>query len=292
MARAFVIGASGQIGRALIPRLLEDGQQILALSRIPRTSSRQNIEWVCGDVFAKMPALPELDVIFSLGPLNGFAQWLARAKFEGRPRIVAFGSMSAESKRDSMDPAERALAQTLHRAELQLAEAAAARGIVWTLLRPTMIYGGGLDRSLTPLARVGERMHLFPRLYGATGLRQPVHVDDLADACLAAALPDAAPNRSFDLGGGERIAFSQMLERVRGSLNGFVLSVPIPLIAAHAGLAIARLHPRWRGIGHGAVRRLRVDLIANDEAAREGLRWSPRAFRPDASTWRVSPPRF
>lgn len=292
MGRALVIGASGQIGRALIPRLLGNGHQILALSRIPRTSNQENVEWVCGDVFATMPALPALDVIFSLGPLDGFAQWLACARLEGRPRIVAFGSMSAESKRDSIDPAERALAQTLHRAELVLAGAAAARGIVWTLLRPTMIYGGGLDRSLTPLARLGERMHLFPRLRGATGLRQPVHVDDLADACLAAALPDAATNRSFDLGGGERIAFSQMLERVRGSLNGFVLPVPIPLIAAHAGLAIARLHTRWRGIGHGAVSRLRVDLIANDEAAREALAWSPRDFRPDASTWRVSPPRF
>jgi nucleoside-diphosphate-sugar epimerase len=283
--RALVIGASGQIGRALVPRLLGHGWQVLALSRIARISTTENLSWVQGDVFASMPPLPDLDAVFSLGPLNGFSGWLARAQLIGRPRIVAFGSMSVESKRDSTDPGERALAQTLRIAEVELAEAASAKNLIWTLLRPTLIYGSGLDKSLTPLARMGARLRVFPRLPAASGLRQPVHVEDLADACIAAASLEDAGNRSFDLGGGERLSYSDMLDRIRVSLPVRVLPVPVPLLALRFLLTLIRLRPDWRGIGKAALRRLRTDLVTENEAARRVLHWSPRDFRPGASTW-------
>jgi nucleoside-diphosphate-sugar epimerase len=289
MMRALVIGASGQIGRALIPRLLTRGCQVLALSRTERTSSTHNLSWIQGDIFASVPALPAVDAIFSLGPLNGFSSWLMRAQLAGSPRIVAFGSMSVESKRDSTDPAERAIAETLRLAERELADAASVRNLVWTLLRPTLIYGGGLDKSLTPLARLGTRLHVFPRLRAATGLRQPVHVDDLADACIAAVSLEGACNRVFDLAGGERLSFSELLDRIRMSLPTRVLPVPVSLAVVRMLLAVMHLRPRWRGIGKTATERLQIDLIAGDEAARRLLHWSPREFRPDASTWLESP---
>lgn len=283
--RALVIGGSGQIGRFLIPQLLETGHELLALSRIPRTSTRPDLAWLQGDVFSSMPALPALDMIFSLGPLDGFAGWLAVAKLAEKPRIVALGSMSALSKRDSPDPAERALAQTLRLAEHGLAESAASAGLAWTLLRPTLIYGAGLDRSLTPLARLGGRWHVFPDLRGASGLRQPVHAEDLATVCRSAVRCDAAIGRSFDLGGGERLTFATMLARVRCSLTTWALPMPVPLAALRLGLALAARWRRAGGLGPQIVARLDKDLLANDEPARRALDWSPRRFRPDASTW-------
>ncbi len=283
--RALVIGGSGQIGRFLIPQLLETGHEVLALSRVSRTSTRPGLEWLRGDVFSVMPALPALDMIFSLGPLNGFAEWLAAAKLQGKPRIVAFGSMSALSKRDSPDPAERALAETLQGAERALAGAAASADLAWTLLRPTLIYGAGLDRSLTPLAHLGARWHVFPNLRGASGLRQPVHAEDLASVCRSAVLTDAAIGRSFDLGGGERLAFATMLDRVRHSLATWTLPVPVARVALGFGLALAARSGLRRGLGPQIVARLDKDLLADDGPVRGVLGWSPRRFQPDASTW-------
>ena len=292
MTRVLVFGASGQIGQSLIPQLLKRGDGVLALSRSVRSTRRENLEWIRGDVFAAMPALAEVDVIFSLGPLDGFSEWLAKAQIKGCPRIVAVGSMSAESKCESNDPAERALAQTLRLAQERLANTAAVKGFKWTLLRPTMIYGGGQDRNLTLLARLGSQTHLFPKLFGATGLRQPVHVNDLARACLVAASTDEASRRSFDLGGGERLPFSLMLDRVRASLETVVVPVPIPLTFVRAASALARLNRRWRGVGRGAISRLCVDLVADDDAARAVLNWTPRGFLPDANTWRIPADRI
>ena len=285
MSRTLVLGGSGQIGRYLIPQLLDHGHQVLALSRLPRTSSRQGLEWIQGDLFAGMPDIPAVESIFSLGPLNGFAAWLATARLAGRPRIVAFGSMSASSKRDSDDPAERALAQTLRQGEQTLADAAQHAGLDWTLLRPTLIYGAGLDRSLTPLARLGTRWHVFPWMPAASGLRQPVHAEDLAVLCRVAASLDAASGRSFDVGGGERLAFSLMLERVRRSLTSWTIPLPIAPAPLRLTLALARRSSRWRELGPAIVERLGKDLLADDQAARRELQWSPRPFRPHSTTW-------
>jgi hypothetical protein len=35
----------------------------------------------------------------------------------------------------------------------------------------------------------------------------------------------------------------------------------------------------------GALSRLQVDLVADNDAARTLLEWSPRPFRPEPSTW-------
>lgn len=277
MPVAFVAGASGAVGRFLRPRLAEAGYEVFALSRRPR-GSEDGVRWVVGDLDGEVPLPARLDAIFSVGPLDAFARWFERARFEGAPHVVALGSTSIDSKRDSIDAAERDVATRLREAEARLATAAARRGSAWTVLRPTLIYGAGLDRSLTLIARSALRWRVFPRLHGASGLRQPVHADDLAQACLAVVRHSACAARTYALGGGERLSFEAMLERVRVALPRRCLSVPMPLAGARM-LARAGLVPR------AAVERLRLDLVADDRAARADFGWAPRAFVVDAQAW-------
>ncbi|MEZ5460224.1 NAD-dependent epimerase/dehydratase family protein [Dokdonella sp.] len=285
MVRSLVLGGSGQIGRFLIPKLLDCGHEVIALSRRPRDSGQESLRWVRGDLFSAMPEFGPLDSIFSLGPLNGFANWIEHAQVAGNPRLVALGSMSVLSKRDSADARERDLARTLQQAEQQLADAANRKDLDWTLLRPTLIYGAGLDRSLTPLARLGMRWRVFPKFPAATGLRQPVHAEDLADACLAASQEPLARKQTYDLGGGEQLSFAEMMSRVRASLPRSTLGISLSFATLRAALHLARLRPQWRGITTQAIERLKRDLVADDQLARSHLGWSPRSFRPVAATW-------
>ncbi len=284
MATLLVVGASGAIGRFLLPRLLADGHSLLALSRVPRESASSRLRWIVGNLDTGVPTLPAFDAVFSLGPLDAFAHWFAQVGLEGTPRVIAFSSMSRESKRDSDDPVERVLAARLGEAEERLRKRADAAGAAWTLFRPTLIYGAGIDRSLTPIARFAQRWRVFPRVFGASGLRQPVHADDLAAACVAALDEARTRNRIYALGGGERLAFDAMLQRVRASLPVRTLPLPIPLGVAHAllGLAHALGLPSPR---HMAVARMRRNLVADDTAATEDFGWAPRAFRPHAESW-------
>ncbi|MGA9341888.1 MAG: hypothetical protein WBV61_06090 [Rhodanobacteraceae bacterium] len=245
---------------------------------------RASLSWLRVDLYGSMPALPDLDAIFSLGPLDGLANWLIQARFGAQPRLIALSSMSLLSKRDSTDAGERALAMRLENSEKSVIAAADSRGLDWTLLRPTLIYGAGLDRSLTPLARFGVRWRLFPHLPAARGLRQPVHAEDLAAACMRLlSCPDAI-GRIYPVGGGERLTFGRMLESVRLSLPVRVLPVPLSLGMLRMAAGSLRLFGReWSAAA--AFARLNSDQIADNDAARTDFGWTPRAFRPDVSCW-------
>ena len=288
MPVSLVAGASGAIGRFLLPRLLAAGHEVIALSRTPRNSIDPRLRWVIADLDAAMPTLPALDAVFSCGPLDAFARWFARAPLQGRPRVIAFGSMSIESKRNSGDVVEQALVECLHQAEQGLIAAADARGNAWTVFRPTLIYGAGIDRSLTPLTRFARRWRVFPCIAGAHGLRQPVHADDLAEACLAVVRSPLAARKTYPLGGGERLSFGAMLERARMSLPVRVVPLPLPLSSLGTLLRLAGAVGLPRP-GAASLDRLQLDLVADNAAASADFGWSPRGFHPDPATWQPHP---
>jgi nucleoside-diphosphate-sugar epimerase len=281
MRTALVLGASGAVGRFLLPRLVARGDRVLALSRRERPDM-PGVRWLRGHLPGGTPPLPPLDAIFSLGPLDACARWYADSPV-ACARIVALGSMSAESKRDSADAGERALAARLREAEMRLMDAAGARGAACTLLRPTLVYGAGVDRSLAPIARFALRWRVFPLLPGARGLRQPVHAEDLALGCLAACDRAPASGRTYALGGGERLSLSAMLERVRASLGTPTLPLPVPLALARALIGSARR--AGLPLSGTMIDRAAVDLVADHAPAVADLGWTPRAFAPEASMW-------
>lgn len=268
-----VFGASGAAGRFLLPRLVERGADVVAVSR--RAPRPQPPRWISGDLAGSVDPLPERTAsIVSLGPLDLFSAWFERAAPPAVRRVIALSSMSAASKRASPDPAERELAARLVAAERRLCDAASARGVACTILRPTLVYGDGRDASLAPIARFARRWHLMPVPYGAGGLRQPIHADDIAAAVLAAFDREATFGRTYELGGGERLAFGQMLARIARAQPGFVLRVPLPRVVL---VLMLRLR-RGGAVGAGAVHRLDVALTADNAAAAADFGHAPRAF--------------
>ena len=279
MKTALVFGASGQIGAPLLERLGDAGWRVLAVSREAR-SDAPGRHWLQGD-FARMPALPAaVDAVFSCGPLDLFARWYEAAGLHC-PRVVAFGSTSASTKQDSRDDAERELARRLLGAEARLHAAAEARGAAATLLRPTLVYGAGRDATLTRIAAMARRWGRFVLPTRAEGLRQPVHVDDLAAAALAACEAQAAHGRAYDLPGGERLPYREMVARVlacvepRPALHALPMPVFLPLLRLAQARGIAG------GLGPGAVARMREDLVFDAAPAARDFAYAPREFRPN-----------
>jgi nucleoside-diphosphate-sugar epimerase len=193
--------------------------------------------------------------------------------------VVALSSMSAASKRDSIDPHERALAERLIAAETLLMEVAAERGVACTVFRPTLIYGAGTDRSLAPIARFARRWRVLPIPIGADGLRQPIHARDLAAACVAVLGNPATFGKVYALGGGERLRFDALLLRLREAVPGIVLPLPLP-IGALRWAARRRPGAQFGGPGFSAaaVARLREPLIADNAAAARDFGYAPVAF--------------
>ena len=276
-----VFGASSQIGHFLLPRMRAQGESIIALSRKPRPE-QAGVHWLQGNLPDRVPAVAQPSAVINFGPLASFATWLASAGLPSTTRIIATSSMSAESKQASDVPAERELSQTLRDGEAAVAAACDSQGMAWTIFRPTLIYGAGIDKSLSPIARRASRLHVFP-LPAGRGLRQPVHADDIAAAVMAALDHPEAAGRILPLGGGERLTAAEMFARVRRSLTTPTVPVPIPAALLRAGrYAVPRLR--------GPLTRLEADLIADNSELQHLLGISPRPFQPEASFWEPQRP--
>lgn len=270
-----VLGASSQIGYFLLPELARTGVSVLALSRV-RQPTMAGVDWLQGALPDPPAIAADADSLCSFGPLGALARWLAAGSAPRVERVVATSSMSAESKRASPVPAEREVSRRLREDEAALAQACERRGVAWTILRPTLIYGAARDRSLTPLARRAARWRVFG-LPAGTGLRQPVHAADVANAVVRA-LDGGAAGRIIPIGGGERLTAAAVFERVRASLPVRTFPVRIPALLVRAG---ARLVPRLRG----PLTRLEQDLVADNTDLERLLGVHPRGFAPERGCW-------
>jgi nucleoside-diphosphate-sugar epimerase len=265
----FVLGATGQIGHYLRPRLAPADAVLLA-RRIP--PDRGGFDWAVVDLAqpARFPALPPVGI--ALVPIWLLPPQLDALAAAGMRRLVAFSTTSIFGKAQSRNRAEQRQIAAAAAAEAELM--AAPIGV--TILRPTLIYGAGRDANVTAAARFIARFGFYPLWGEAAGLRQPVHADDLASAALTVAGRDDLAGQAFNLGGGETLPYREMIGRIFDALGRKrrLWRVPaLPWIAA----AYARLGGP-PSLTADAVRRMNVDLAFDDGAAARAFGYAPRRF--------------
>jgi hypothetical protein len=274
----WLLGASGQVGYFLQQRC---GDALVPCVRsVPRWATDRTRHWRLFDLWRSNEA-PTCARLISAGPLDACIDWLSRSGPGALQRIVALSSMSVLHKQSSTSVQERDIAQRLLVSERRLSEFAAAHGIACTILRPTLIWGAGMDHSLTPYARAAARRGYAWIPSGATGLRQPVHADDLAALCVALTLRDDPLPGVFEAGGGERLTLAEMLTRTARSVGARAIRVPAPGVVLASVARIAG----WFGIDAAALARARQDQCTADAAAWQHCGIAPRQFVPGRDDW-------
>lgn len=275
---AVVFGASGQIGAALLQRLLAAGWQVHAVSRQARQDTAA-LQWLQGDLDNPPPLPARPDVVFSCGPLDAFARWYQRHALVG-VRVIAFSSTSVLVKHTSPDPAERDLAVRLASAEHAVFAHARDQQADATILRPTLVWGAGMDRSLSRIAALARHWGWFVLPRSAQGARQPVHVDDLAAAALAVLDCRAAHGQNYALAGGQVLSYWQMVQRVLLALPRRPRLLPVPDWLFRALVVLARRSGLLHGFGSAVQARMAQDLVFDIEPARCDFGYAPRGFSP------------
>jgi len=282
-----VTGATSQIGRFLLPRLAEAGYRVIALSReaAPNWASelpRGNIFWLRADIqdSGALATLPPARVLIHLAPLVLLPPQVDTLPTLGINRLIAFSSSSLHSKVKSPVANERRHAQRLAVSESELASACRSRGIDWTIFRPTLIYGFGMDRNVTLIRRLIGVTNVFPLLGQASGLRQPVHADDLASACMAILENPRSFNRAYDLSGGETLRYRDLVSRIFASMGRTPRFITIPLSLFSAALNALSLVPKYKDFNTAMAQRMNEDLVFSHGEASKDFAYAPRRFEP------------
>ncbi|MEU6588769.1 NAD(P)H-binding protein [Streptomyces sp. NPDC046881] len=161
-----VTGATGNVGRALVDRLLTAGQPVRALTRDPRRAALPERAEV-------VPFRPDDPAALFTGATKlflyaqaGTAPLLAAARQHGVRHVVLLSSGIIQEGADETHPIH-----VMHAtAEQQIRDS----GLDWTFLRPNAFATNALQYA--PQIRAGDTV----RGVFADGLSAPIHEDDIA----------------------------------------------------------------------------------------------------------------
>ena len=285
-------GATGTVGRALLPRLLAAGTPVRCLVRDPRRlgPERVRVQIALGDLGDHLSfrhALRGVDTVVhlasvirdqphgSIEELSGVATWrlVQAAERAGVQRFVFFSTLGASTRSRAR----------LMRAKAVAEGAVAASSLAHTVFAPSIIYAPG-DPYLKLLARLSW-LPVMPIPGSGAAAFQPICADDVA-GCVMAALPGAAGagaavSARYELAGPETLTHRQIVELVLRSLHRRrrVAAVPPWLTRRLLGLVERLLGPAAFATWDEAEL-LEVPLLsARGTADAEALGVSPRPMR-------------
>jgi len=276
-AKSLVIGATGLVGGYIVEHLVRAGQRPFALSRSQQ--SRTDVDWFLGDL-EKPETLrfPPFATLYCTANATLLPAALPHIFNPSLKRVIVFSSTSVITKIDSEIASERAHLKKLADAEQEIAALCARNNIEWTILRPTLIYGEGRDRNITPLSKLIRRFGFMPLVGGGPGLRQPVHAEDLATGAIAAASSRAAANKFYSLPGGETLTYREMIGRIFDGMRLPRRTVSVPPFLWRVAFVVAR--PLFPGANFAMGTRMMKDMAFDSTPAAQDFGWKPRTFHP------------
>jgi uncharacterized protein YbjT (DUF2867 family) len=112
-------------------------------------------------------------------------------------------------------------------------------GLDWTIFRPSIIFGPGEKAQfVTQLADVVRKAPVIPVVGDGRSRFQPVHLDDVSDAFIAALGDPATIGQTYELGGPEVLTYEEILDECAAALGKKKpkLHVPVGLMMPAAAM--------------------------------------------------------
>lgn len=307
MTRVLVTGASGFVGRALLPALLRNGDKVRALGSPSASDPLQQaergatpVEWHRGDLRIPEALPPEVfekvEVVLHLAALahvprstlrtaaadlrriNVLAPTLLaeRAAAAGARRLVFVSSALVHGDRSTGSPLTESAAlapveaygASKAEAEARLHEACGPRGLELTVVRPPLVYGPRAKGNFARLLAWAMAGRPVPRAL-CRNSRSFVGLTNLCSLLVLAAHHPAAANETYLVSDQEDLSTGELYRRT--ALRAGAQPRFWPLSPGPVALAL-----RWAGRAALAQRLLGDLRIDSTKASRE-LAWRPVA---------------
>jgi uncharacterized protein YbjT (DUF2867 family) len=261
-----VLGASGTVGRALLP-LLAQQHDVLAVSRRPPDATG-GIRWEAADA-------TEGEAVRRLFEDRELAYYLVHSlgsrDFEARDRLAA-ETVAMEAERaglrqlvylgglgdDSPD-----LSRHL-RSRADTASVLASGSVPVTTLRAAMVIGAGSAAFETIVALVDRLPAMICPRWVSTPT-QPIALQDIVEYLAGVAGREEALGASFDAGGPDVMTYREMIERVACLRRKRPLIVEVPILTPRlSSFWLTLVTPVQSRVARPLVEGLRNPTVARD----------------------------
>jgi NADH dehydrogenase len=244
--RIVVAGGTGFIGRQVVSRLLETGEDDVAVTtRDPERADPwggrvETVQAFAGDALTLGRAFARADVVvhaiqFPNHPVEDPSKGRTYLEVDGKGTRVAVSVAKAMGVRRfvylSGAGAGQALPQPWMRAKDMAEDAIRASGLEYTLLRPSWMYGPG-DRSMSRFVFFCRHLPVIPVIGDGTTPVFPVYVKDVARCAVEATRREDATDKTWEIGGPERLTMDEVIRTVQRVLGKRrpLLHHPVPLM--------------------------------------------------------------
>ncbi len=269
--RVVVLGASGVIGRALVPELARE-HEVVAVARRPGNASTKEVEWIAADVTRPsdlQPVLLGADVVYHL------VHSLGAKDFEERDRLAA-ESVAAVADRagvrqivflGGLGDDRQNLSRHL-RSRADTADRLAAGPVPVTTIRTAVVIG----RGSTAFETIGALVDRLPAMIcprWVTTRTQPIALADVVRYLAVVAGRAEAFGQAYDAAGPEVMTYREMIERV-GTVRGHrPMILEVPFLTPHlSSLWLHLVTPVKAGVARPLVDGLRNETVARDDRIR------------------------
>lgn len=278
--RIAVLGASGFVGRALLPLLGE--HEVVAVSRRPRETDLSHVTPLAADVTdaeGVRRALAGAEVVYHLVHSLGSPDFAERdalaadivcreAERAGVRQIVYLGGLGD----DSPDLSEHL------RSRRETGKRLAAGAVPVTTVRAAMIVGRGSAAFETIVALVDRLPGMIMPRWVSTPT-QPIALADVARYLAGVAGREETFGETYDAGGPEVMTYREMIERIARLRGKRRLIVEVPVLSPRlSSLWLHLVTPVKAGVARPLIEGLRNPTVAADARLRELVPFEPTPF--------------
>jgi nucleoside-diphosphate-sugar epimerase len=223
-----ITGATGHSGQLFVQKLISKKYDKKIRCTVRKTSNRNylnqsglDIDYMTGDLkdsnFVDR-ALDEVSIVINFTGLKCVKNIVASEKTENLKWVISVHTTAIFSKFKTLSSEYKDIENCLIQSNSR-----------FTILRPTMIFGGEKDRNISKLINYFERFRFFPVFGKGENLLQPIYANDVAIAVYAVLQNyDAVIDKSYNIAGKYPISYNRLLKIVAKEMNKDIMLVHIP----------------------------------------------------------------
>ncbi len=283
-----VTGATGFIGRRIVARLVERGEEVRRLVR-PGPNSQPSglpaVHFVTGDITDPESLKAACDgvdmvvhtvaVIREKGPatfqsinVQGTQNVVKAAEEAGVRKIVHLSAIGV-----GPEPRFPYL-----RSKWQAEEAIIDSRMRHVILRPSLVFGPGDEfvNALAATIRVGP---VVPFIGSGKARFQPIHVEDVA-RCVDMVLVNSSYNgETIEIGGPDILSYREITDLIIRAFGSWKVKVRVPMKLMRSALPFLRLASRHPPITNVQLDMLSLDNITSEDSVQANFDFTPRPLQ-------------
>ena len=281
MTRILVTGATGFVGRRLVPALLEKGHEVRAMTRNPEKYDGAGAP-VAGNVDERSSLDEPLDGVdvayylvhslddedFERKDADAARRFADAAAAHGVQQIVYLGGLGDEGELSPHLRSRREVEKLLGKT-----------GVPVTVLRAGIVVGnGGISWEMT--RQLVKHLPAMVVPHWASTRTQPIALDDVIRYLVGVGGNEQAKGQVYEIGGPEQLTYVEMLQGASEQING--RRVPIKQVP----VLTPGLSSRWLALvtdvdvttGRNLIDSMGTEVVVRDDSIRDVVPGEPLTY--------------